>query len=215
MNPIGPSHPPVATGAPARAVLRQRLLAERMQFVAGTHFAEARAALASHLTRILREIEPALLGIYWAVRGEFNAIDALESADLPKLPLALPFAQRDPRQMHYRRWNRGSPPAGRDDCGLPSPDGGKPVVPDVVLVPCVGYTQSGFRLGYGGGFFDRWLAAHRHVTAVGVAWSVGCIDDDVLAPEAHDQPLTFILTERGVGRPDVPRPPVRPRPGPQ
>jgi len=52
-------------------------------------------------------------------------------------------------------------------------------------------------LGYGGGFFDRWLAAHPSVTAVGIAWSHAQIDESALAPQPHDQPLTLIVTEAG------------------
>jgi 5-formyltetrahydrofolate cyclo-ligase len=71
------------------------------------------------------------------------------------------------------------------------------MVPDVVLVPCVGYTRSGFRLGYGGGYFDRWLADHPQVTAIGVAWSLGEIADDAFAAQAYDLPLRVVLTEHG------------------
>lgn len=98
--------------------------------------------------------------------------------------------------MHYRLWDR-SEPALCDECGIPSCDGAA-VVPDVVLVPCLGFTVSGFRLGYGGGYFDRWLALHPHVTSVGVAWSGGELSEAELSPQAHDQPLTLIVTERGV-----------------
>ena len=110
--------------------------------------------------------------------------------------MALPFAQRAPVRMHYRAWD-GHAPAALDDCGIPASIGA-PVLPDVVLVPCVGYTASGHRLGYGGGFFDRWLAQHPDVTAVGVAWSIGALDDAVFGSQSHDQALTLIVTERGV-----------------
>jgi 5-formyltetrahydrofolate cyclo-ligase len=85
-----------------------------------------------------------------------------------------------------------------DECGLPAPDAGPEVVPDVVLVPCVGYTRSGWRLGYGGGYFDRWLALHPHVTAVGVAWSASEIEQADWEAQPHDRPLTLIVTEAGV-----------------
>jgi 5,10-methenyltetrahydrofolate synthetase len=112
------------------------------------------------------------------------------------LPLALPFAQRAPVRLHYRAWD-GHAPTAVDDCGIPA-SAGAPVLPDVVLVPCVGYTASGHRLGYGGGYFDRWLVAHPDVTAVGVAWSIARLDDAVLAAQPHDQPLAVIVTELGV-----------------
>jgi 5-formyltetrahydrofolate cyclo-ligase len=181
----------------ARQALRRCLLADREQFAAGPDALAAHDALTAHLVRLLREIEPEWLGIYWPVRGEFNAIQALEAIGRSKLPLALPYAQREPHEMHYRAWN-GLAPEGIDECGLPSPGQGPAVVPDVVVVPCVGYTRTGFRLGYGGGYFDRWLARHPHATAIGVAWSIGEVSDDAFAPQAHDRPLTLVLTERGV-----------------
>lgn len=180
-----------------RLALRQNLLAQREKFVAGSGFEAAGAALARHLTQLLSELEPQSLGLYWPHRSEFNAVRALLSdSTFAKLPIALPFAQRMPVQMHYRAWNR-QPPTATDECGIAT-SAGAPTVPDVVLVPCVGFTASGYRLGYGGGYFDRWLAQHPHVTAVGVAWAVAEIDVAVFAREPHDQPLTLIVTERGI-----------------
>jgi 5,10-methenyltetrahydrofolate synthetase len=182
---------------PARQALRQRLLADREQFAASPAAQGAGAALAAHLARLVRELEPEQLGVYWPIRGEFNAVRALAAVDGAKLALALPFVQRRPPRMHYRAWD-GQALSGVDECGLPAPEAGAEVVPDVVLAPCLGYTRSGFRLGYGGGYFDRWIAEHPQATAIGVAWSIGEIADEDLAPEAHDRPLMLVLTERGV-----------------
>ena len=100
--------------------------------------------------------------------------------------------------MEFRRWN-GAAPTLADECGIPAERRRGVVVPDVVLVPCVGFTRDGYRLGYGGGYFDRWLAANPDVTAVGVAWSFSEIDDGhASTPEPHDEPLTLIVTEAGV-----------------
>jgi 5,10-methenyltetrahydrofolate synthetase len=188
----GASQPPES-----RAAMRQRLLAARDHFAASTDATVAQRSLTVQLAQLLRELEPALLGMYWPVRGEFNPCDALESAGQAALALALPYAQREPRQMRYRRWD-GVRPEAVDECGLPAPDAGPEVVPDVVLVPCVGYTRSGWRLGYGGGYFDRWLGLHPHVTAVGVAWSGSEIEPADWEAQPHDRPLTLIVTEAGV-----------------
>ncbi len=159
--------------------------------------AEAAATLARHLARVLTELEPELLGLYWPHRSEFNAPGAvLADATLAKLSMSLPFARRDPVQMHYRAWD-GATPTFVDECGLPTSTGAA-VQPDVVLVPCVAFTPEGYRLGYGGGYFDRWLAQHPHATAIGVAWSGSEVQAKALDVQAHDQALTLIVTERGV-----------------
>lgn len=186
----------VTAALEAREALRQTLLARREEFVGGPQAAAADGALARSLSSILIDLEPELLGVYWPVRSEFNA-PALFAAGtlLATCPLALPFARKQPVEMHYRRWN-GAAPTLFDECGIFTSEGA-PAVPDVVLVPCLGFTRGGFRLGYGGGYFDRWLAQHPDVTSVGVAWSVGELDAASFEPRAHDQALTLIVTELG------------------
>ena len=177
--------------------MRKRLLAQREQFVSGAQAAVAATAVAHHMVAVLRQLEPQIIGLYWPYLREFNAVPAL-AADpaLAKLPIALPFAQRSPVRMHYRAWD-GKAPSVRDECNIPSSEGA-PAAPDVVLVPCVGFTSSGLRIGYGGGYFDRWLAEHQGVTAVGIAWAVGEVDAAAFEAQAHDRALTLIVTENGV-----------------
>lgn len=193
--------PPPLTGAhptgSGRQALRARLIATREAQAASPQAGPASEALSGHLARLLAQLEPDLLGLYVPMRGEFNAIGALDGCGESKLRLALPFAQRRPAGMHYRPWQR-EPLDGVDDCGIPAPGAGPAVVPDVVLVPCVAFTRSGYRLGYGGGYFDRWLAQHPAATAVGIAWSDAEVSEAEFAPQAHDLPLALVLTERGV-----------------
>ena len=186
----------IAAALEARKALRQTLLARRDEFVGGPQAAAADGALAKGLSSILIDLEPELLGVYWPMRSEFNA-PALFAAEPLRAtcPLALPFARKQPVEMHYRRWN-GAAPTSRDECGIFTSEGAL-AVPDVVLVPCLGFTRTGFRLGYGGGYFDRWLAQHPDVTSVGVAWSVGELDASAFGPQVHDQALTLIVTELG------------------
>jgi 5,10-methenyltetrahydrofolate synthetase len=98
--------------------------------------------------------------------------------------------------MQYRMWDK-KPLSTQDECGIPSPQS-PPCGPDVLLVPCLGYTNEGYRLGYGGGYFDRYLAAHPGLTTIGVAWAHAEISVDAFAPQAHDQPLTLVVTPQGV-----------------
>lgn len=195
------SHPVPVVGAeskPAdRSLLRSTLRAARDEFVASASRAAAELALAQQLRETLHRLEPVCLGLYWPIRSEFNAVAALAGdTTLRAVRWALPYTLRADRQMHYRAWDGGTP-AVRDESGLPSSDGA-PVEPDVVLLPCLGYTGDCYRLGYGAGYFDRWLAAHPQVTAVGVAWAIARLGDGEFEPQPHDQSMLLVVTERGV-----------------
>jgi 5,10-methenyltetrahydrofolate synthetase len=127
--------------------------------------------------------------------GEFDAAAYWAAHAMPGVTLALPHA--DPGGvMRYRLWD-GQPPSVKDGMGLLTAAGAT-ADPDVVLVPCLGVSREGYRLGYGGGYFDRWLAANPGVMAVGLAWSVS---ECQWVPEAHDMPLGVVVTEREVWAP--------------
>ncbi|MBB5203129.1 5,10-methenyltetrahydrofolate synthetase [Inhella inkyongensis] len=175
--------------SPSREALRLQLKQARRNFLAGPSAPHAASALARQLRPLLDQLEPLCLGLYWPLEGEFDPAELLPH--LQGLVLALPFARREGRQMQYRRWD-GQAPSLKDEMGIPS-SAGAPADPDVVLVPCLGFTREGYRLGYGGGYFDRWQAAHPGVTTVGLAWSVGEVQ---FAVEPHDQALTVVVTER-------------------
>jgi 5,10-methenyltetrahydrofolate synthetase len=177
-----------------RAAQRARLLTARAALVAD---AALQLQFATHLMSVLRQLMPERLGIYSAVRSEFDAAAiCVAEAELADIPFALPFSSLEPRRMEFRHWDR-QPLTSRDECRILTSDG-PVVVPDVVLAPCVGYTASGWRLGYGGGYFDRWMTEHPHATVVGVAWSVCEIDEALWHPQPHDRALACVVTERGV-----------------
>jgi 5-formyltetrahydrofolate cyclo-ligase len=181
---------------------RQRLTALRQDFAQhSVLWQNANTALTAHLKRVLAELEPECLGAYCPLECEFNAAlpwSAQENTNEAGsvVRLALPCTQKTPPAMHYRHWD-GAPPSTHDAHGIPT-SSGPVVVPDVVLVPCLGYTSQGYRLGYGGGYFDRYLAAHPHITSIGIAWSCGYLSASQFTPEAHDLPLTLVITELGV-----------------
>ena len=155
-----------------------------------------------HLSGLLERLEPTTLGLYWPIQAEFSAgvlpwQPLWPDETLLALPQALrPVAGTQPARMVYRRFS-GPQTLERDEYGLPTGDGGL-CEPDVLLVPCVGFTDDGFRLGYGGGFFDRYRAAHPGITTVGVAWSGSRLATTEFTPEPHDHPLDLLITEDGL-----------------
>jgi len=165
-----------------------------------------------------------VIGAYWPIKGEFDPLPALYrwqedallapslggwpvSADAPpmagdslakQLPrkIGLPVVNKQTRTLSFHAWYPGCPMA-EDAYGIPKPKDTEEVVPTVLLVPCVGWGPGGYRLGYGGGFYDRTLATLQPKPfTVGLGFTQGFVDD--LEPEDHDEPLDAILNDNGV-----------------
>lgn len=178
-----------------KAVLRKQLQAERQAMV-------DRHERAVHLQQVLRVWlvgrSESTIGAYWPIKGEFDALPALfrwSEADT-KRRIGLPVIDRDTKQLRFHVWYPGCPMEA-DAYGIPKPKDTEAFEPQMLLVPCVGYGPKGLRLGYGGGFYDRTLAAlaPRPYT-VGVGYSHGFVP--WLSGEPHDVPLDAMLTEDGV-----------------
>jgi 5-formyltetrahydrofolate cyclo-ligase len=112
---------------------------------------------------------------------------------------ALPIVIAVGEPLIFRSWYPGQPTVpGMWD--IPQPTEDSPLIePDVLLVPMLAFDRKGYRLGYGGGFYDRTLALLRQeksVTAIGVAFAGQEVDS--VPRDAHDQPLDFIMTEKEV-----------------
>ena len=95
--------------------------------------------------------------------------------------------------MHFRCW---TPEAGMvlDRHGIPHPATPEEVVPEVVIVPLNAFDAAGYRLGYGGGYFDRTLAG-MDVVAIGAGFELGRVPS--VLPQPHDRPMDWIVTEAG------------------
>jgi 5,10-methenyltetrahydrofolate synthetase len=97
--------------------------------------------------------------------------------------------------MTFHAWYPGCP-MEEDAYGIPKPKDTEIIVPTLVFAPCVGYGPGGYRLGYGGGFYDRMLASLAPKPfAVGLGFGMGFLAD--FEPEPHDVPLDAILNEHG------------------
>jgi 5-formyltetrahydrofolate cyclo-ligase len=110
-------------------------------------------------------------------------------------PVALPWFAQAGTPMRFRLWLDPHDDEGLEvgPHGALQPSADAPEVdPTLVFVPLVGFTAEGHRLGQGGGHYDRWLAEHPGVTALGLGWDCQLVDS--LPLEAHDHPLRAIIT---------------------
>ncbi len=146
-----------------------------------------------------------VIGVYWPVRGEPDLSAWYQRLRGRGWRLALPQAAAS-EPLVFGLWGPAQTlVAGPWQIALPDPF--LPVEPDLLIVPCVGFDARGWRLGYGGGFYDRTLAIRR-IPAIGVARSGGQVG--ALVPQTHDIALDAIVTERGAHTPHSPYTPYTP-----
>ena len=203
--------------------IRKALLEERLNMPDRRH----RADMLQRVMRIwLVGRADTVIGAYWPIKGEFDPLPALyrwqEDAILGEkfqlsgggVPLDAPqvatesLAARSPRKiglpvidkvhktLTFHAWYPGCP-MEEDAYGIPKPKDTEIIVPTLLFVPCVGYGPGGYRLGYGGGFYDRTLATLQpKPVTVGLGFAQGWLPD--MQPEPHDIPLDALLNDNGV-----------------
>ena len=182
---------------PARdkVTLRRQLQAERLAMT-------DRHQRLVHLQEVLRVWlvgrPETTIGAYWPIKGEFDALPALyrwSEADSARR-IGLPVIDRATKQLRFHVWYPGCPMED-DAFGIPKPKDTEAFEPQLLLVACVGYGPGGLRLGYGGGFYDRTLAALQpRPYTVGVGYGNGWVP--WLEAEPHDVPMDAMLTEDGL-----------------
>ncbi|WP_019451122.1 5-formyltetrahydrofolate cyclo-ligase [Cupriavidus sp. BIS7] len=180
-----------------RRTVRRRLLALR---AALPDRASADTRIAAALAPLLERIGVQRLGFYWPIQQEFDARDTVAQwlAAMPGRVAALPVVSRPGAPLDFHTWTPDTT-MRTGHYGIPVPDGTEAVMPDALLIPCVGFSADKFRLGYGGGFYDRTLAAMAAAGATPVAIGIGFVACEVpLQAEAHDLPMDWVVTERGV-----------------
>jgi len=179
-----------------KAALRDALRARRRDFAA-TLPREVSALVFSRPPAPVLAMVPdgATIGLYRADPGEAPVGGYTRHFFAAGHPIALPRVTKLTQPM---RFHAHTDPYEESDLlpgvmGLRQPSGDLPeVVPQVLFMPLVGFTARGERLGQGGGFYDRWLAAHPETVAIGMAWD--CQEVEELPLEGHDMPLAAIVT---------------------
>lgn len=159
------------------------------------------AALAGHLRHFLAErfggAAGMVLSAYWPIKGEPDLRALMSELHGAGVIIALPVVEVRASPLVFRRWQPGIQMMRGDwDIPVPPPEAER-LMPDVSLAPLVGWDGAGFRLGYGGGYFDRTLAklAPRPFT-IGIGLQAARLG--TIFPQPHDIALDIILTEAGV-----------------
>jgi 5-formyltetrahydrofolate cyclo-ligase len=186
-----PAHAPVQAPI-GKAALRKQLLALRRAVAPDMRTAWDRALCAKVLAWQL-ENKVETLGVYWPLRDEPDLQPAYAALAQRGVRLLLPVVVEKHTALEFAEWDIGEAMV-KDAMGVAVPaDLRMHPYPPALLVPCLGYNRHHFRLGYGGGFYDRTLARTPRPATAGIAYS--CLLAD-FPDDAHDVALDVMLTER-------------------
>ncbi|MBW8907516.1 MAG: 5-formyltetrahydrofolate cyclo-ligase [Mesorhizobium sp.] len=175
-----------------RKAERERLISARLAVSADAR-ATMSTRIAEGLDALIGDIAGRMVSLYWPFRGEPDLRGWMAAINDRGGRTALPVVIEKGQPLVFRAYK----PGDRLEKGvwnIPIPAEGEPVLPDVVISPIVGIDPGKYRLGYGGGFFDRTLAAMPFKPLViGVGYELQRIA--TIYPQPHDIPLSEVVTE--------------------
>lgn len=181
-----------------RKAERKRLIEARLALSADERQARSER-IASLLDLVIGKFSGRVFGAYWPFRGEPDLRPLAEKVWAGGGMALFPVVVAKATPLVFRAWRSGEP-LEKGVWNIPVPAQGEVAEPDVVIAPVVGYDSLCYRLGYGGGFFDRTLAAHSgKPVAIGVGYRLQKIE--TIRPQSYDIPMSAIVTEEGTVRP--------------
>ena len=184
-----------------RKNLRGELLARR-QAVPAERLHAWRIAMGRHVQYGFPGLAKGVVAFCWPIRNEYDARHLVHRLREQGATAALPVVLAPKTPLIFREWHPGVEMAlGKLD--IPYPKAGAELVPNTVLLPMNGFDRQGYRLGYGGGFFDRTLESLRNSKplVIGVGFELGAIA--TIQPQPWDISMDYVVTERGVYQRDA------------
>jgi len=183
-----------------RRALRRQLVERRLALSADA-CAALSATICAHLAAHFAHLAALRVGFCWPVKNEADLrplMMAWLAADRPGFAALLPVVVDAGAPLAFRAWTPGSELVA-DRYGIPTPAAGELVVPQALLLPVNAFDAAGYRIGYGGGYFDRTLAVLEPAPlAIGVGFELSRVDS--IRPESHDVRLDAMVSEAGVFR---------------
>ena len=188
-QPKNSEHKVIVETAQSRPELRKLLRKKRLDMTA-----DQKLALDTEIGRQLlawcRQNKPASLGVYWPIQAEPDLRPCYQQLQDSGLHLSLPLVTGKDMALSFLDWQAGDAMTV-DSYGIAIPAHGRLVSqPPVLIIPCLGWNTAGYRLGYGGGFYDRTLAVSQRPVAIGIAYA--CMQAE-FASEPHDIAMDFII----------------------
>jgi len=178
---------------------RQRLIAERVALAPDT-VESFRKSIDASIARSFPGLARGSLACCWPIKNEYDARHLAKTLRERGALTALPVVVAPKQPLAFREWHPGVK-LETGPLDIPYPVGSREVIPDAVLLPMNGWDAQGYRLGYGGGFFDRTLASlAQKPVVIGVTYELARME--TIQPQAWDIPMDYVVTERGVYRRD-------------
>ena len=184
------------TNHPDKQIMRSE--AKRIRAGAAQLYAiEAAEKAANHGLKLLSSFEKhAIIGAYWPLDDELDPRFLMLQLQRAGYRTALPVVAGANEPLNFRLWGQGDPlEYGNFHTRHPAPDAPS-VVPNALIVPLLAYDRDCYRLGWGGGFYDRTLAANSEIKAFGFAYGAQIVDH--VPKQSHDWPLQGVITEEGI-----------------
>ncbi|OFZ87458.1 MAG: 5-formyltetrahydrofolate cyclo-ligase [Betaproteobacteria bacterium RBG_16_64_18] len=178
-----------------RKALRQELIEKRAALPRDA-LEEYRHRIDAHLLRAFPDLAHGVVAFCWPYRNEYDARHLLADLRRRGAMTALPAIVAPRTPLVFREWHPGvTLEAG--PLGIPFPPDSPQVQPDSVLLPVVAFDAAGYRLGYGGSYFDRTLAViERRPRVIAIGYEFMFIE--TIHPQPHDVPVDYVVTERGI-----------------
>src|SRR6185503_15125060 len=178
---------------------RARLISAREALDAAT-LEDFRRRIDRSLERSFPGLSGARLAFCWPIRGEYDARYVARTLRERGALTALPVVVAPKRPLIFREWHPGVELA-KGVLDIPYPAHSRELVPDAVLLPMNGWDEQGYRLGYGGGFFDRTLESMtKKPVVIGISYEMARME--TIFPQPWDIPVDYVVTEAGAYRRD-------------
>ncbi|WP_395517470.1 5-formyltetrahydrofolate cyclo-ligase [Pseudorhizobium flavum] len=176
---------------------RRRLIDQRMATSFTTRSSRT-DAIEQNLKRLLGDVRDKVISLYWPFRGEPDLRQSRTWIEKLGGRCSLPVVVMPSAPLVFRSWTSDTT-LRKSAWGLVEPEASEKLNPDLILAPFVGMDQDGYRLGYGGGYFDRTLVElKKPAVVVGIGFEEQIIP--TIYPQPHDVPMDWVLTETGVSK---------------